>query len=80
MYAEWAADRDYSFPKMDFDTFTKSGILKVLAPEQAIAHVRSKIDAAPAEGFCMQAPAGFPLAKLAEHAELFATKVMPALR
>jgi alkanesulfonate monooxygenase SsuD/methylene tetrahydromethanopterin reductase-like flavin-dependent oxidoreductase (luciferase family) len=80
MYAEWSADLDYSFPKMDFDTFMRSGILKVLTPEQAIDHVRSKVEATPAEGFCMQAPAGFPLSKLAEHVELFATKVLPAFR
>ena len=79
-YAEWAADLDYSFPQMDFETFTQSGILKVLTPNEAIEHVRSKVDAARAEGFCMQAPAGFPLSKLAPHAELFANKVLPAFR
>jgi alkanesulfonate monooxygenase SsuD/methylene tetrahydromethanopterin reductase-like flavin-dependent oxidoreductase (luciferase family) len=79
-YAEWAAGRNYSFPKMDFEDFTKSGILKVFTPDQAIGHIRSLIDGTPAEGFCMQAPAGFPLSKLAEHAELFADKVLPAFR
>jgi len=79
-YAEWSADREWGFPQMDFETFGKSGMLKILTPEEGIAHVRSKLDAAPAEGFCMQAPAGFPLSKLAEHAELFATKVLPAFR
>jgi alkanesulfonate monooxygenase SsuD/methylene tetrahydromethanopterin reductase-like flavin-dependent oxidoreductase (luciferase family) len=79
-YAEWAADQEWGFPEMDFETFKKSGMLKILTPEQGIAHVRSKLDAAPAEGFCMQAPAGFPLSKLAVHAELFANKVLPAFR
>ena len=79
-YAEWSVDLDYSFPQMDFETFKQSGILKVLTPEDAIVHVRSKVDAGPAEGFCMQTPAGFPLSKLAEHAELFAAKVLPAFR
>jgi alkanesulfonate monooxygenase SsuD/methylene tetrahydromethanopterin reductase-like flavin-dependent oxidoreductase (luciferase family) len=79
-YAEWSVDLDYSFPQMDFETFKTSGILKILTPDAAIAHIRSKVDAAPAEGFCMQTPAGFPLSKLAEHAELFANKVLPAFR
>jgi alkanesulfonate monooxygenase SsuD/methylene tetrahydromethanopterin reductase-like flavin-dependent oxidoreductase (luciferase family) len=79
-YAEWAADLEWGFPQMDFETFKQSGMLKILTPEQGIAHVQSKLDAAPAEGFCMQAPAGYPLSKLAEHAELFASKVLPSLR
>jgi alkanesulfonate monooxygenase SsuD/methylene tetrahydromethanopterin reductase-like flavin-dependent oxidoreductase (luciferase family) len=79
-YAEWAADRDWGFPRMDFETFQRSGMLKVLTPEQAIALIRAKLEAAPLEAFCMQAPAGFPLARLAEHAELFAKRVLPAFR
>jgi alkanesulfonate monooxygenase SsuD/methylene tetrahydromethanopterin reductase-like flavin-dependent oxidoreductase (luciferase family) len=79
-YAQWAAELDWSFPQMDFETFTKSGILKVLAPDETISLLRSKLDAAPLEGYCMQAPAGYPLARLAEHAELFASKVLPAFR
>jgi hypothetical protein len=63
---------------MDFETFTKSGILKVLTPEDAIALFRSKLDAAPMEGYCMQVPAGYPLARLAEYADLFARRVLPA--
>jgi alkanesulfonate monooxygenase SsuD/methylene tetrahydromethanopterin reductase-like flavin-dependent oxidoreductase (luciferase family) len=79
-YAEWAAELDWSFPQMDFETFTKSGILKVLTPDEAIALIRPKLAAAPVEGYCMQAPAGYPLSRLAEHAELFARKVLPAFR
>ena len=79
-YAKWAADRDWGFEEMDFETFKKSGMLKVWTPDEAIEHVGAKLRAAPCEGFCMQAPAGYPLSKLAEHAELFASKVLPALR
>jgi alkanesulfonate monooxygenase SsuD/methylene tetrahydromethanopterin reductase-like flavin-dependent oxidoreductase (luciferase family) len=80
-YAEWQADKDWRpSDVMDFETFTKSGTIKVLTPEQAIAHFRSKLEAVPLEGFCMFAPAGYPLSKLAEHAELFAAKVLPAFR
>jgi hypothetical protein len=42
--------------------------------------MKSRLQTAPLESFCMQAPAGFPLAKLAESAELFASKVLPAFR
>ena len=79
-YAKWAADRDWGFREMDFETFLRSGMVKVLTPEAAVAHVRAKLDGVPAEGFCMQAPAGYPLSRLAEHAQLFADKVLPALR
>jgi alkanesulfonate monooxygenase SsuD/methylene tetrahydromethanopterin reductase-like flavin-dependent oxidoreductase (luciferase family) len=78
-YAEWAADRDWSFPQMDFETFTRSGILKIMTPDEAVPVIRTKLAAAPVEGYCMQAPAGYPLSKLAEHAELFADKVLPAV-
>lgn len=79
-YAKWQEGIDWGLQKMDFETFRKSGMMKVMTPEQAIAYIRSRIEAAPIEGFCMQMPAGFPLSRLAEHAELFATQVMPAFR
>jgi hypothetical protein len=51
-----------------------------MTPDEAIAYIKSRQDAAPIEAFCMQAPTGFPLKLLAEHAELFANKVIPAFR
>lgn len=71
---------DWGFQKMDFETFKKSGVMKVMTPDQAIAYIRSRVEAAPIEGFCMQMPTGFPLSRLAEHAELFASKVIPPFR
>jgi alkanesulfonate monooxygenase SsuD/methylene tetrahydromethanopterin reductase-like flavin-dependent oxidoreductase (luciferase family) len=80
-YAEWQEDKTWSvFKEMDLDAFKKSGVMKVLSPDAAISYIRSRMDAAPIEAFCMQAPTGFPLSKLATHAELFAKKVLPALR
>jgi hypothetical protein len=54
--------------------------MKVITPEEAVTYIKSRQAAAPLEAFCMQAASGFPLARLAEHAELFAKKVMPAFR
>jgi alkanesulfonate monooxygenase SsuD/methylene tetrahydromethanopterin reductase-like flavin-dependent oxidoreductase (luciferase family) len=79
-YARWQAHEKVGVQEMDLETFKKSGMTKVLTPEQAIDYLRSRMELAPIEAFCMQAPAGFPLSKLLRHAELFATRVMPALR
>jgi alkanesulfonate monooxygenase SsuD/methylene tetrahydromethanopterin reductase-like flavin-dependent oxidoreductase (luciferase family) len=80
-YAEWQEGAEWAvFAKMDVEEFKKAGLMKVLTPDEAIAYIRSRREAAPIEAFCMQAPAGFPLARLAEHAELFARKVIPAFR
>ena len=79
-YAKWQAHEKVGVQEMDLDTFKKSGMTKVLTPDEAIAYLRTRIQLAPIEAFCMQAPAGFPLSKLLQHAELFATKVLPALR
>jgi alkanesulfonate monooxygenase SsuD/methylene tetrahydromethanopterin reductase-like flavin-dependent oxidoreductase (luciferase family) len=79
-YAQWQAGKDWGFEIMDFETFKTSGMITILTPEQAIVHMKSRLQTAPLESFCMQAPAGFPLSKLAEHAELFANKVLPAFR
>jgi alkanesulfonate monooxygenase SsuD/methylene tetrahydromethanopterin reductase-like flavin-dependent oxidoreductase (luciferase family) len=80
-YAEWQEDLTWGpFAQMSVEEFKKAGLMKVLTPDEAIAYIRSRLEQAPLEAFCMQAPAGFPLAKLAQHAELFAKKVIPAFR
>jgi alkanesulfonate monooxygenase SsuD/methylene tetrahydromethanopterin reductase-like flavin-dependent oxidoreductase (luciferase family) len=79
-YAQWQAGKDWGFEVLDFETFKNSGMINVLTPEQAIADMKSRLKEAPLESFCMQAPAGFPLSRLAESAELFANKVLPAFR
>ena len=80
-YAKWQEDMAWGpFTQMDLEQFKKSGLMKILTPDQAIDYIRSRLAVAPVEAFCMHAPAGFPLSKLAAHAELFAKKVMPAFR
>jgi alkanesulfonate monooxygenase SsuD/methylene tetrahydromethanopterin reductase-like flavin-dependent oxidoreductase (luciferase family) len=79
-YAEWQKDTDWGVRRMDFETFKKAGWMKILTPQQAIDHIRSRQASAPIEAFCMQAPAGFPLSKYAEYVELFAKEVLPAFR
>jgi hypothetical protein len=65
---------------MDLEKFKKRGLFKVLTPEQAIAHIRSRRELGPFDSYCMMVPPGLPLKKLAESAELFAKKVMPAFQ
>lgn len=64
--------------QLTIDELIKEGPLKVLTPDQCIAMIEKTAAAAPIEGvYGMIPPAGYPLKKLAEHIELFATKVMP---
>ena len=80
MYAEWQEHEAVGIKKMDLETFKKTGPLKVLTPDQAIEYIRAQAAMAPIEGFCMQMPAGYPLSIMAEHARLFADRVLPAFR
>ncbi len=80
-YAEWQEGAEWSvFAAMDVEEFKKAGLMKVLTPDEAVTYIKSRQEQAPIEAFCMQAPTGFPLKALAEHAELFANKVIPAFR
>jgi alkanesulfonate monooxygenase SsuD/methylene tetrahydromethanopterin reductase-like flavin-dependent oxidoreductase (luciferase family) len=80
-YAKWHAQTDWDVEPMDFDTFKKSGAVRVLTPEAAIDFLRLRLAAAPTmESFCMTVPPGLPLPKFAKYAELFAKKVIPAFR
>jgi alkanesulfonate monooxygenase SsuD/methylene tetrahydromethanopterin reductase-like flavin-dependent oxidoreductase (luciferase family) len=80
-YAKWHAETDWGMQPMDFETFKRSGAVRVLTPEAAIDFLRSRLDAAPTmESFCMAVPPGLPLPKFAKYAELFAKKVIPAFR
>jgi alkanesulfonate monooxygenase SsuD/methylene tetrahydromethanopterin reductase-like flavin-dependent oxidoreductase (luciferase family) len=80
-YAKWQEGAEWSvYTEMSLDEFKKAGVMKVLTPDEAIAYIKSRQEVAPIEAFVMQAPTGFPLKLLAEHAELFASKVMPAFQ
>ncbi|MCB2075272.1 MAG: LLM class flavin-dependent oxidoreductase [Novosphingobium sp.] len=80
-YAEWQEGTDWAvMSEMSLDEFKKSGPIRVMTPDECIAYIKSRQEQAPIEAFCMQVPSGFPLDKMAEHAELFAKKVIPAFR
>lgn len=80
-YAEWQEGADWAvLSGMSIEEFKKAGVMRVMTPDECIAYIKSRQEAAPIEAFCMQAASGFPLSKLAEHAELFAKKVIPAFR
>jgi alkanesulfonate monooxygenase SsuD/methylene tetrahydromethanopterin reductase-like flavin-dependent oxidoreductase (luciferase family) len=80
-YAEWQEGTDWAvMSEMSLDEFKKSGPIRVMTPEECVSYIKSRQEQAPIEAFCMQVPSGFPLDKMAEHAELFAKKVIPAFR
>jgi probable F420-dependent oxidoreductase len=65
---------------MTLDDFKKSGRLQVLTPEHAINYIKDKLTKAPIDNLMITPPAGYPLSKFVENAELFATEVIPAFR
>jgi hypothetical protein len=65
---------------MSLDEFKKSGVMRTMTPEDCIAYIKGRQQEAPIEAFCMQVPSGFPLDRMAEYAETFASKVIPAFR
>jgi hypothetical protein len=82
-YAEWQKDIAWGtnyIQQVDFETFKKSGAIKVMAPDEMIAYLREKMNAVPMEAFCMQVPSGMPLKTYAKYVETFAKKVIPAFR
>jgi alkanesulfonate monooxygenase SsuD/methylene tetrahydromethanopterin reductase-like flavin-dependent oxidoreductase (luciferase family) len=80
-YAEWQeGTTTAAFTKVARDDLRPAASRWVMTPEQSIAHFQAKLAIAPFESHAMMAPAGFPLTKMAEHAELFASKVLPAFR
>jgi hypothetical protein len=81
-YAKWQNNAGWGGvkPVMPLEDFKTSGAMKVMTPSDAVAYIKSRQALAPIEAFCMQAPAGYPLSKLAEHVELFAREVLPAFR
>ena len=77
-YAKWHAETDWVMQPMDFETFKKSGAVRVLTPRAAIDFLGKRLAAAPTmESFCMTVPPGLPLPKFAKYAELFAKQVIP---
>lgn len=81
VYAEWADEGDTPLPRMDFETFKKSGIVNAFTPEQAIAHIGKRLEDFPQiESYCFQAPAGLSADKYAPYIETLAKEVLPVLK
>lgn len=81
-YAQWLKGSAHElFKPSTVEDLKTQGTLKVVTPDTAIAMIRDLIAQAPIEGiYGMIPPAGYPLERLAEHVELFASKVIPAFR
>lgn len=67
-----------SLAQMDLDAFKTSGILRILTPEQAIAHFRELRARSGLEHYMMMLPPGLPQDRFRHYAELFASRVIPA--
>lgn len=84
-YAAWMAEdtaiglNSARRAPMDLDTFTRSGILQILTPEQAVGYFRQLRDRVAVEHFSMTRPPGLPAERFVEYAQLFADRVIPAL-
>lgn len=82
-YAEWLkkAGQDL-FPHLSDETALKaSGILNIVTPETAVQMINDYIAEVPIQRFyTWTLPPGYPVKKMNEHLELFATKVMPYFR
>jgi len=83
VYAEWLkkAGQDL-FPHLEDEAALKaSGILNIVTPESAVQMIKDYIAAVPIQRFyTWTIPPGYPVSKMNEHLELFATKVMPHFR
>ena len=78
-YAEWMEDSvNSTFKRVTRDELIPLAGKWVMTPEQSIDHFKAKLALAPIESHAMMVPAGYPLKKLAQHAQLFADEVLPA--
>jgi hypothetical protein len=55
-------------------------MLTILTPKQAVARIKELLVEAPIDSFMTCPPAGYPLSRFIEHAELFAKEVIPAFQ
>ena len=82
-YAEWLkkAGQDL-FPHLPDEVALKaSGILNIVTPETAVQMIKDYVTEVPIQRFyTWTLPPGYPVKKMNEHLELFATKVMPHFR
>ena len=82
-YAEWLEKAGQSlFPHLaDVAALKASGILSIVTPEAAVQMIKDYVAEVPIQRFyTWTIPPGYPIKKMYEHLELFATKVMPHFR
>ena len=83
LYNEWLtkAGQDL-FPYLPDDAALKqSGLLQILTPDAAVRAIADYVAETPIERYyTWTVPPGFPVTRMNEHLELFATKVMPHFR
>lgn len=86
-YAKWQAaaenrigGADAQFTPLDMKTLIANGMLTIVTPQQAIERIEGYLAQASIDSFMTCPPAGYPLSRFAEHAELFAREVIPAFR
>jgi len=79
-YAEWMDNNDATsvFKRVTRDELRPAARTWVMTPDASIDYIKGKMALAPIEAHGMMAPSGYPLEKLAVHAQIFADKVMPA--
>ena len=65
---------------LDLETFTRSGVLQILTPQQAIDYFTGLSRRIPLDHFTMMRPPGLPADRFIEYAQLFADTVIPAFR
>ena len=83
VYNEWLTKAGQQlFPALADEAALKtSGILNIVTPEAAVNLIRAYVAEVPIQRFyTWTLPPGYPVKKMNEHLELFATKVMPHFR
>lgn len=83
-YSGWmnednALGMDRAMDAMDLESFTHSGVLRILTPEQAVTHFTALRQRVPVEHYTMMRPPGLPAERFIEYAQLFADRVIPAV-
>ena len=79
-YARWQEGESWGVKEMDVEELRRSGMEKVMTPDEAIPHLRGLFAQAPVDSFFMKMPTGMPFDRFAPYVELFASKVLPAFR
>lgn len=84
-YGEWfcedkALGLEDGMTPMTLDAFKKSGTLRIMTPEAAIAMFKSMQERMPLDHVMMMMPPGLPAARFVDYAQVFANEVIPAFR